>query len=179
MQGGLFFKQSPATWHYRTKNKMKLSAWAGMNSSPLSELFLPDASPAAEEHQGTLLLQDSSVDINIAVNQVGKQALISCIVSSVNRVGQTQFPVIKKTLALWSVSVCKLERNQRLKTRILAKPHFPDLYPIEKTARKPLPLILWIYLKGQFVKFLLRLLTLAAGLANKNSTVPSCSALRT
>lgn len=64
-------------------------------------------------------LQDSSLDINIMINQVGKQALTSCIVSSVNRPGQTQFSVIKN-LELRSLPVCKPVRNQPLTARMLA-----------------------------------------------------------
>lgn len=64
-------------------------------------------------------LQDSSLDINIMINQVGKQALISCIVSSVNSAGQAQFPVIKN-LELRSLPACKPARNQRLTAQMLA-----------------------------------------------------------
>lgn len=76
-------------------------------------------------------LQDSSLDINIMINQVGKQALISCIVSSANRAGQAQFPVIKN-LELRSLPVCKPARKHPLTVRMLASLIFQVSVPLKR-----------------------------------------------
>lgn len=118
-------------------------------------------------------LQDSGLHINIMINQVGKQTLISCITSSVNRAGQAQF-LVTESLDLRSVPVCKPARNQPLTAQMLASLTFQVSLQL-KTVREPLILSLWTYLEeGQIVKVLWYLLKLAAGFDENSGRAIRC-----